>query len=84
MTQANISGQDNFAYRSDGPSQANQGQQIIGKDNEASGFNDQSRNLQSTQAKAGAAGGTRNTGNGTTPTPTPTTGTLNVCKAVSD
>ena len=65
------------------PQQANQGQQITGKDNEASGFNDQSRNLQSTPATAGAAGGTGNNGNGTTPTP-PTTGTLNVCKEVID
>src|SRR5580765_7399379 len=71
--------QDNFAYRSDDPSQANQGQQIVGKDNEASGFNDQSKNLQSTPAATGTAGGT---GNGTTPTPT--TGTLNVCKEVID
>ena len=58
--------QDNFCYRGDDCQQANQGQQITGKDNEASGFNDQSRNLQSTPATAGAAGGT---GNGTTPTP---------------
>ena len=78
------SGQDNFAYRSDDPSQANQGQQVIGKDNEATGFNDQSRNLQSTPATAGTAGGTGSNGNGTTPTPPPTTGTLNVCKVVVD
>ena len=77
------SGQDNFAYRSEAPSQANQGQQIIGKNNEATGMNDQSKNLQSTTATTGAAGGTRTTGNGTTPTP-PTTGTLNVCKVVVD
>ena len=77
------SGQDNFAYRSDDPSQANQGQQITGKDNEAKGFNDQSSNLQSTPATAGAvAGGTGNNGNGTLPTPP--TGTLSVCKVVID
>jgi len=38
--------QDNFCYRSDGCQQANQGQQIVGKDNEAAGFNDQSKNVQ--------------------------------------
>ena len=61
--------QDNFCYRGDDCQQANQGQQIVGKDNDATGFNDQSRNLQSTPAAAGAAGGTGNNGNGTTPTP---------------
>src|SRR4051812_39072861 len=39
------SDQDNFAYRSDGTSQANEGQQVVGKDNDASGFNDQSKNF---------------------------------------
>ena len=82
------SGQDNFAYRSGDPSQSNQGQQVIGKDNEATGFNDQSGNLKSTPATTEAAGGTGNNtgsnGNGTTPTPTPTTGTLNVCKVVNN
>ena len=80
------SGQDNFCYRSDDCQQANRGQQIIGKNNEATGFNDQSGNFQSTPATTGAAGGTGNNGNngdGTTPTP-PTTGTLNVCKTVID
>ena len=65
------SGQDNFCYRGDDREQANQGQQIVGKDNEATGFNDQSRNLQSTPATTGPAGGTGNNGNngnGTTPT----------------
>ena len=38
--------QDNFAYRSNGSNQANQGQQIIGEDNDAKGFNDQSDNLE--------------------------------------
>src|SRR5215217_6533887 len=37
--------QDNFCYRSDDCQQANQGQQIVGKDNEAKGFNDQSSNV---------------------------------------
>jgi hypothetical protein len=38
--------QDNFCYRGDDCQQANQGQQIVGKDNEANGFNDQSKNIQ--------------------------------------
>jgi hypothetical protein len=38
-------GQENFAYRSNGADQANQGQQLAGKDNSAKGFNDQSDNL---------------------------------------
>ena len=37
--------QDNFCYRGEDCQQANDGQQIVGKDNEASGFNDQSENL---------------------------------------
>ena len=37
--------QDNFCYRGDNCEQANEGQQIVGKDNEATGFNDQSDNL---------------------------------------
>ena len=42
--------QDNFCYRGDDCEQANQGQQVVGKDNDAKGFNDQSDNnvLQST------------------------------------
>ena len=46
--------QDNFCYRGDDCEQANQGQQIVGKDNDAAGFNDQSENL----AAAAAANGT--------------------------
>ena len=38
-------GQDNFCYRGDECQQANQGQQIVGEDNDAKGFNDQSDNL---------------------------------------
>ncbi len=37
--------QDNFCYRGDDCKQANQGQQIVGEDNEAKGFNDQSANI---------------------------------------
>ena len=73
--------QDNFCYRDDDCEQANQGQQVAGEDNEAAGFIDQSRNLQSTAATSRGNSGTGNNGNGTTPTP-PTTGTLNVCKVV--
>jgi hypothetical protein len=38
-------GQDNTCYRGDDCEQANQGQQIVGEDNDAKGFNDQSDNL---------------------------------------
>ena len=56
--------QDNFCYRGDDCEQANEGQQIVGKDNDAKGFNDQSDNLAlSTSAAAGAGNGT-GTGNG--------------------
>jgi hypothetical protein len=64
--------QDNFCYRGDDCEQANQGQQIVGKDNDVKGFNDQSDNLAVSAAAAGAGNGT-GTGNGTTPTPTPPT-----------
>ena len=37
--------QDNTCYRGDDCQQANQGQQVIGEDNDAKGFNDQSDNL---------------------------------------
>jgi hypothetical protein len=36
--------QDNFCYRDDDCEHANEGQQIVGKDNDAAGFNDQSEN----------------------------------------
>src|SRR4051812_8966833 len=42
-------GQDNLCYRDDGCEQANDGQQVEGKDNEASGFNDQSKNIEQQQ-----------------------------------
>ena len=39
-------GQDNFCYRGNETcTQANEGQQLVGEDNEAAGFNDQSDNL---------------------------------------
>src|SRR5215216_135011 len=37
--------QDNTCYRGDECQQANQGQQIVGENNDAKGFNDQSDNL---------------------------------------
>ncbi len=37
--------QDNFCYRGDDCQQANQAQQIIGENNDAKGFNDQSFNI---------------------------------------
>ena len=37
--------QDNFCYRGDDCQQANQAQQIIGENNDANGFNDQSFNI---------------------------------------
>ena len=42
-------GQDNLCYRVDDCEQANQGQQIVGKDNDAKGFNDPSKNVQQSQ-----------------------------------
>ena len=38
--------QDNLCYRSPECKQANEGQQVEGKDNTASGFNDQSKNIE--------------------------------------
>ena len=72
--------QDNLCYRDDGCEQANEGQQIKGKDNAASGFNDQSKNIQQQQQPAVSTTPSPGTpGNGTTPTPT--TSTLTVTKA---
>ncbi len=45
--------QDNFCYRSDDCKQGNEAQQIVGKDNDAKGFNDQSSSVpQSTPSAA--------------------------------
>ena len=67
-------GQDNLCHRDDGCEQANGGQQIEGKDNSASGFNDQSKNIEQQQQQALSPA----RGNGTTPT----TSTLTVTKHV--
>jgi hypothetical protein len=40
--------QDNECYRGEKCQQANQGQQVVGKDNDAKGFNDQSKNNEQT------------------------------------
>jgi hypothetical protein len=57
--------QDNFCYRGDDCEQANQGQQIIGENNDAKGFNDQSDNLALSEDGNGAGNGNGNgTGNG--------------------
>jgi hypothetical protein len=55
--------QDNTCYRGDECQQANQGQQIVGKDNDAKGFNDQSNNLPLITSGTGVGDGTGN-GNG--------------------
>jgi hypothetical protein len=61
--------QDNFCYRGDDCQQANQGQQTGGKDNDATGFNDKSKNIE--QQLAVTTPPTPPTpGNGTSP-PTP-------------
>jgi hypothetical protein len=49
--------QDNFCYRGDDCQQANEGQQIVGKDNDAAGFNDQSDNLAAAAAGNGTTAG---------------------------
>jgi hypothetical protein len=69
--------QDNFCYRGDDCEQANQGQQLAGKDNDAKGFNDQSKNIQQSVTP------TPNQPPTQPPTPPePTSATLNVCKEV--
>jgi hypothetical protein len=55
--------QDNFCYRGDDCEQANQGQQIVGNDNDAKGFNDQSENLAASTSGNGNGNG-NGTGNG--------------------
>jgi hypothetical protein len=63
-------GQDNLCYRGDDCEQANEGEQVEGKDNAASGFNDQSKNAQQSPPAAGTA-------------PSTQTGTLMVTKNVT-
>jgi hypothetical protein len=69
--------QDNFCYRGDDCEQANQGQQIVGKDNDAKGFNDQSDNLAASTSDNGNGNGNgtgTGTGAGTTPFTPPVRG----------
>ena len=71
-------GQDNLCYRDDGCEQANEGEQVEGKDNEASGFNDQSKSIEQQQQQQSAVStapipGTPGNGTSLTPTPTPPT-----------
>ena len=58
--------QDNFCYRGDDCQQANQGQQLAGKDNDATGFNDQSDNLSVEFAADNGTGTGNGNGNGET------------------
>jgi hypothetical protein len=59
--------QDNFCYRGDDCEQANQGQQIVGKNNDAKGFNDQSDNLSIEFTADNGTGNGNGNGNGGTP-----------------
>ena len=73
--------QDNLCHRSDYCRQANEDQQIEGKDNTATGLNDQSQStVQKQLAKPHLS---VPAGNGTTPTPISPTGALIVNKHVS-
>ena len=70
--------QDNLCYRDDGCEQANEGEQVEGKDNTASGFNDQSKSIEQQQQQQSAVStapipGTPGNGTSLTPTPTPPT-----------
>lgn len=71
--------QDSLCYRSPECKQANEGQQIAGKDNTANGFNDQSKNIEQQQQQSAIS--PTSPGNGTTP-PTPGPSTLTVSKDV--
>ena len=67
--------QDNFCYRGDDCEQANEGQQIVGKDNEANGFNDQSDNIPQSNSSATPSPSTSTSTptNTTTPSTSPST-----------
>ena len=77
--------QDNLCYRLDGCEQSNEGEQVEGKDNVESDFNDQSKNIQQQQqqhAESSTPSSPQTPGNGNGTTPTPTTSTLTVTKDV--
>jgi hypothetical protein len=67
--------QDNFCYRGDDCQQANEGQQIVGKDNEANGFNDQSDNPLPQSNSSASSSPSTSTSTPTSTTPTSTTPT---------
>jgi hypothetical protein len=70
--------QDNFCYRGDDCEQANQGQQIVGKDNDAKGFNDQSDNLAVPLATSTTNPSTNTTTTSTPATPQPTSSNVTI------
>ena len=74
--------QDNLCYRDGDCEQANDGQQVEGKDNAASGFNDQSKNVQQQQSPVAGVSPSTPT-NPPTPPPSPQTGTLLVTKNIT-
>jgi hypothetical protein len=80
-------GQDNLCYKDDDCEEANEGEQIKGKDNVASGFNEQSKNIQQhQQPPVSPSISPRNDTTIPTPTQTPTPteeSTLTVTKIVS-
>ena len=83
--------EENFCYRGDDCQQANQGQQIVGKDNDAAGFNDQSDNIPQPTSTSALSPSSNTTTNPANP-PTTTAGVQNVtiiidnsiCKQVID
>jgi hypothetical protein len=60
--------QDNFCYRGENCQQGNEGQQLVGKGNDAAGFNDQSTSIQQQQPTISTPSPVTQ-GNGTTPAP---------------
>jgi hypothetical protein len=80
-------GQDNLCYKDDDCEEATEGEQIKGKDNVASGFNDQGKNIQQhQQPPVSPSISPRNDTTIPTPTQTPTPteeSTLTVTKIVS-
>jgi hypothetical protein len=60
--------QDNTCYRSDGCKQGNEGQQVVGNENDVKGFNDQSDNLPTNLPGTGTNNGNE-TGSSITPQP---------------
>jgi hypothetical protein len=61
--------QDNFCYRGENCQQGNEGQQLVGKGNDAAGFNDQSTSIQQQQQPTISTPSQVTPGNGTTPAP---------------